>query len=151
MPSTPDSCFLIPILKGTAMSQDSDGFNPFDPTGMLKDMRAANMDSWSKMMIQLVNTDAYAKATGVMLDAWLTTSTPFRKLLDTTMTQVLTNLNLPTRGDVISLAERLTNIEMRLDDLEIKLEEGLRGGRKPSKSQGSAGRNQEPATGENRP
>jgi len=118
------------------MSQDSDGFNPFDPTGIFKDMRTASMDSWSKMMIQLVNTDAYAKATAVMLDAWLTTSTPFRELFETTMTQVLTSFNLPTRADVISLAERLTNIEMRLDDLEIKLEESQRGGRKSSRSQG---------------
>jgi hypothetical protein len=127
-------------MKGTAMSQDSDGFNPFDPTGMLKDMRAASMDSWSKMMVQLVNTDAYAKASGVMLDAWLTTSAPFRKLFETTMTQVLTSFNLPTRADVVSVAERLTNIEMRLDDLESKLEESQRGGRKPPRSQGSAGK-----------
>jgi hypothetical protein len=130
------------------MSQANDGFNPFDPTGMLKEMQAANMDAWSKMMIQLVNTDAYAKATGVMLDTWLTSSTPFRKMLETTMTHVLTNLNLPTRADVTSLAERLTNIEMRLDDLEIKLEESQRAGRKPTRTQRSAGKNQEPANGE---
>ena len=116
------------------MSQNNETFNPFDPTGMFKSMRDANMDAWSKMMIQLVNTDAYAKATGAMLDAWLTTSAPFRKALETAMTQVLTNLNMPTRADVISLAERLTNIEMRLDDLEAKLDESLRAppqGRRP--------------------
>ena len=39
---------------------------------------------------------------------------------------MLTKLNMPTRPDVIGLAERLTNIEMRLDDLEAKLDEGLR-------------------------
>src|SRR5205807_700647 len=102
-------CRQLTCTKGIAMSQDHDGFNPFDPTGIFKDMRTTSMDSWSKMMIQLVNTDAYAKATGVMLDAWLTASTPFRKLLETTTTQVLTNLNLPMRSDVISLAERLTH------------------------------------------
>ena len=98
---------------------------------MFKTMRDANMDAWSKMMIQLVNTDAYAQATGTMLDAWLTTSAPFRKALETTMTQALTNLNMPTRADVTSLAERLTNIEMRLDDLEAKLDESLRAGARP--------------------
>ena len=35
------------------------------------DMRDAGMDSWSKMMIQLVNSDAYARANGTMLDTWL--------------------------------------------------------------------------------
>ena len=38
------------------------------------------------------------------------------------MEQVLTQLNMPTRNDVTRLAERLTNIEMRLDDMEAKIE-----------------------------
>src|SRR5689334_17364156 len=103
------------------MSDTNGGFNPFDPTGMLKTMRDANMDAWSNTMIELVNTDAYAQATGTMLDTWLTTSTPFRKMMERIMVQVLTNLSMPTRGDVISLAERLTNIELRLDDMDAKL------------------------------
>jgi polyhydroxyalkanoate synthesis regulator phasin len=105
------------------MSQKPENSNPFDPTGMVKTMRDAGMDAWSKMMIQLVNSEAYAQATAAMLDAWLTTSAPFRKAIETTMTQVLTQLNMPTRTDVTSLAERLTHIEMRLDDLEAKLDE----------------------------
>lgn len=133
------------------MSQDDNGFNPFDPMGMLKNMRSTGMDSWSKMMVQVVNTDAYAAATGAMLDAWLTSSTPLRKLFETTMTQVITNLSLPTRADVIGIAERLTNIEMRLDDLEAKIEESQRGGRKSARSQGAGNRNQESATEEKKP
>jgi len=125
------------------MSQKDETFNPFDPTGMFKDMRNASMDAWSKMMIQLVNTDAYAQATGTMLDAWMTTSVPFRKALETVMTQVLAGLNMPARADVISLAERLTNIEMRLDDLEAKLDERARG---PTKA--AAGPKTKPSPGE---
>jgi len=117
------------------MSQTNDTFNPFDPTGMLKTLRDTNLDSWSKMMIDLVSSDAYAKATGVILDSWLSHSAPFRKALETTLTQVLTNLHLPTREDVTGLAERLTNIEIRLDDLEAKLDETLRA---VPKSRGSA-------------
>jgi polyhydroxyalkanoate synthesis regulator phasin len=105
------------------MSQQSEQPNPFDPTGMFKNMRDAGMDAWSKMMIQMVNSETYAQATGTMLDAWLTGSAPFRKAIESTMTQALTQLNMPTRTDVISLAERLTHIEMRLDDLEAKLDE----------------------------
>jgi hypothetical protein len=105
------------------MSQKNDTFNPFDPMGVFKDMRDTNMDAWAKMMIQFVNSEPYAQATGTMLDAWLTTSVPFRKALEAAMTQVLTNLHMPTRADVTSLAERLTNIEMRLDDLDARVEE----------------------------
>ncbi len=107
------------------MSQKEDT-NPFDPTGMFKSMRDAGMDTWSKLMIQLVNSEAYAQASATMLDAWLTSSAPFRKAIETTMTQVLTQLNMPTRSDVINLAERLTHIELRLDDLEAKLDAGQR-------------------------
>jgi polyhydroxyalkanoic acid synthase PhaR subunit len=105
------------------MSQKSDEQQAFDPFGAWKNMRDAGMDTWSKMMIQLVNNDAYAQASGAMLDAWLTSSAPFRKAIESTMTQVLTQLNMPTRTDITSLAERLTHIEMRLDDLEAKLDE----------------------------
>jgi len=34
-------------------------------------------------------------------------------------------VSLPSRTEVISLAERLTNIEMRLDDMDAKLDEAL--------------------------
>jgi hypothetical protein len=109
------------------MSQQNDTFNPFDPAGMFKNVREAGMDAWSKAMIQFVNSEAYAQATAAMLDAWLTTSSPFRKAIESAMTQALINLNMPTRPDVIGLAERLTNIELRLDDLDAKLEESRRG------------------------
>jgi hypothetical protein len=112
------------------MSENTQNFNPFDPTGMFKELRDANLDAWSRMMIQLVNTDAYAKTTGMMLDTWLANSAPFRKATEAVMTQVLTSASMPTRADVISLAERLTNIEMRLDDLAAQLEEMPRGPRK---------------------
>jgi hypothetical protein len=112
------------------MSQSNETFDPFDPTGMFRSVRDANMSAWSKMMIQVVNTDSYAKATGTMLDTWLATSAPFRKALEAAMTQVLTSLEMPSRTDVIQLAERLTNIEMRLDDLDAKLDEIQRAGDK---------------------
>lgn len=123
------------------MSQTNDSFNPFDPTGMLRTLRDTNVDAWSKTMIQLVNTEAYAQATGAMLDSWLTASAPFRKALEMAMSQVLANLNMPTRADVASLAERLTNIEIRLDDLEAKLDEWHRAGGKPAgaKTKSNAG------------
>ena len=105
------------------MSQKPDDQQTFDPFGAWKNMRDSGMDAWSKMMIQLVNTEAYAQATSTMLDTWMTSSAPFRKVVESTMTQVLTQLNMPTRSDVTVLGERLTHIEMRLDDLEAKLDE----------------------------
>jgi hypothetical protein len=121
------------------MSQTNDAFNPFDPTGMLKSLRDANLDAWSKMMIDLVNTEAYARATAAMLDVWLSNSAPFRKAIESALTQALTSLNLPTRTDVTGLAERLTNIEMRLDDLDARLDEALRAPKPRSGARAKAG------------
>jgi len=101
--------------------------NPFDPWGSSmaawKGMRDSSMEAWSKAMIDFVNSEAYSQATGQALDTYLTVSQPFQKMVETTMTRVLTQLNMPTRGDVISLAERLTNIELRLDDLDARFDE----------------------------
>ena len=40
--------------------------------------------------------------------------------MEIAMEQSLTNLNLPSRDEVARVAERMTNIEMRLDDLDAK-------------------------------
>ncbi len=104
------------------MSDAKESFNPFDPTGMFKEMRDSNMGAWAKMMGKAVQTDAYAESTGKMLDAWLNSSTPFRKMMEKSMSQALANLKLPSTDDVSRLAERLTNIEMRLDDMDAKLD-----------------------------
>lgn len=104
------------------MAGKQETFNPLDPMGFFKEMRDTNMDAWAKMMVELVNSDAYAEATGKMLDAWLSSSAPLRKAMDKSMTMALTNLKLPSIDDFIRLSERLTNIEMRLDDLDAKLD-----------------------------
>ncbi len=107
------------------MTNSNVDFNAFDPTGMLKGMRDANMDAWAKIMVELVNSDAYAESTGAMLDAWLTSSAPFRKVMQKSLSQSLAELNLPSRDDVSRIAERLTNIEMRLDDIEAKIDDQM--------------------------
>jgi hypothetical protein len=119
------------------MSDESETINPFDPFGTmnmmrdanlktLKSMRDANLESWSKMMIDLVNSDEYSQATAQWLDTYLSMSQPLQRIIDMTMSQVLTALNMPLRTDVTSLAERLTNLEIRLDDQDAKLDDILR-------------------------
>jgi hypothetical protein len=109
-------------------------FDIFDPTGVFKAVRNSNMEAWSKTMVDFVNTETYAEATGKMLDGWLSSSAPFRKLLENAMTQSLANLSMPSRDEVTRLAERLTNIELRLDDMDAKLDELLAAVRRGSSS-----------------
>jgi hypothetical protein len=104
------------------MSEQNATADFFDPTGMLKSMRDAGMESWSKAMAGMVHSDAFAQANGAMLDALLSSSAPFRKSLETVMAQALANLSMPSRDEVARLAERLTNVEMLLDDMDAKLD-----------------------------
>ena len=120
------------------MANDPATTNPFDPFGTWRTTRDAYMETWSKAMLDLVNSEAYTEATSRFLDTYLSMSAPMRKVLESTMTQVLGQLNMPSRGDVISLAERLTNIEMRLDDMDAKLDIFMRQQATLSAASGSA-------------
>ena len=95
---------------------------PFDPMEPWRGMRDAYLDAWAKSMVEMVNTDAYAQATGAMLDTYLDVSAPFREALEKAMLKTLEQLAMPSRADVVSIAERMTNIEMRLDDMDAKLD-----------------------------
>jgi hypothetical protein len=105
------------------MSEDANASrkarDPFEP---FREMRDAYLNTFSKAMIDAVNTEGYAEATGAMLDGYLTATRPFREALEKNMLQALAQLSLPSRQEVAALAERFTNLEMRLDDMDAKLD-----------------------------
>lgn len=98
---------------------DRKAFDPMDPWRGVRDVY---MDAWAKTMVETVNSEAYAQATGTILDTYLTVSAPFREALEKAMIKTLEQLAMPSRADVLSIAERMTNIEMRLDDMDAKLD-----------------------------
>ncbi len=100
-------------------ASNSKAFDPFEP---FRGMRDAYLDSMSKAMIEAVNTESYAQATGAMLDGYLTASAPFREALEKAMLRSLEQLSMPSRQEFAALAERFTHIEMRLDDMDAKLD-----------------------------
>ena len=105
------------------MSEDQAGSSkPFDPFEQFRSMRDAYLDGMAKVMVDAVNTEAYAQATGAMLENSLTISAPFREAIEKSMLQVLQQLSMPSRQDFAALADRFTNLEMRLDDMDAKLD-----------------------------
>jgi hypothetical protein len=93
-----------------------------DPFESFREMRDAYLDGMSKVMIKAVNSEEYAQATGAMLDSCLTLSAPFREAFDKVMAMALEQSSMPSRQQVAGLAERFTNLEMKLDDLDAKLD-----------------------------
>ncbi len=105
------------------MSEDkTESTKPFDPLESFRGTRDAYLDAMAKAMVEAVNTEGYAKATGAMLENSLTISAPFRDAMERSMLQILQQLSLPSRQDFAALADRFTNMEMRLDDMDAKLD-----------------------------
>jgi polyhydroxyalkanoic acid synthase PhaR subunit len=98
--------------------QKTDNTKAFDPFEPFRGMRDAYLEAMSKTMIESVNTEEYAQASGAMIDNYLTMSAPFREALEKSMAQALQQLSLPSRQELAALAGRFTNFEMRLDDLD---------------------------------
>lgn len=106
------------------MSQNAkEGYDPMDPIGTWRSIRDANLDAWAKSMAAMTNTDAFAQVIGSQLDTLLAASAPFQQTIQQTMEQYLAQAQMPSRTEVVSLAERLTNIEFRLDDLQAALDD----------------------------
>jgi hypothetical protein len=105
------------------MAQDAthDG-KRVDPTEPWREVRDTYIDAWGKTMVNMVNSEAYAQGAGAMLDTYMTVFAPFREAVEKAMLKTLEQLAMPSKADVVSIAERMTNIEMRLDDLDAKLD-----------------------------
>ena len=104
---------------GDEPTNDGKRFDPMEPWRGVRDVY---LDAWAKTMVEMVNSEAYAQANGAMLDTYLSVSTPFREAIEKAMLKTLEQLAMPSRADIVSIAERMTNIEMRLDDMDAKLD-----------------------------
>ena len=106
------------------MSQN-DGLDFTDPLGVWRSLRDTNLDALAKSRSSMVNTEAFSKAIGMQLDSYLAASTPFQKAVEQYMNAYLAQLHMPSRVEVIGLAQRMTNLEMRLDDMDARLDDIL--------------------------
>jgi hypothetical protein len=125
-----------------------------DPFEAFRKLRDNSLEGMSKVMIDAVNTEEYAQANGALLNNYLTLSAPFREALDKAMIMALEQFSLPTRQQVVALAERFTNTEMRLDDLDAKLDRIVElafATRAPSPGASAAGRRPSPIDAKSHP
>jgi len=81
--------------------------------------------SWAEAMSDAVSSKSFAETMGKQMESGMETLALARKQANEIMEQALQQMSLPTRAEVVSLAERLTSVEMKLDDLDAKLDEVL--------------------------
>jgi polyhydroxyalkanoate synthesis regulator phasin len=96
-----------------------------DPFGQWVQFWDGWTKAWSGPMSETVASKSFAESMGQQLEGSLEATKLMRQQLGGMMQQVLQQMSLPTRQEVISLAERLTNLEMRMDDLDAKSDEIL--------------------------
>lgn len=81
--------------------------------------------AWAAPMSQMVSSKPVADAMAQQMETSMTAAAFMRRQMTELMDQTLQQMNLPSRKEVLSQAERLTGLEMRLDDIEAKLDQVL--------------------------
>jgi hypothetical protein len=81
--------------------------------------------TWAGAASEMVSNKSFADSMAQQLESSLSATQLLRRQVSELMEQSLQQMSLPTRKEILSIAGRMTNIEMRLDDMEAKLDEML--------------------------
>jgi len=106
----------------------------------VRGVRDSAMEDLAKVTLAWTSSDTYQAINASISKPTLLAAAIFRKAADSAMADLLARLNLPSREDVLALSQRLTRIEMVLDDVGAGLDQ-LR--RESSQKQRPAARERE--------
>jgi len=81
--------------------------------------------NWAGAMSQMVSSKPVADSMAQQMEANLSAMGLMRRQMNEMMAQTLQQMNMPSRQELLSLSERITQIEMHLDDLDAKMDEAL--------------------------
>ena len=104
---------------------DEDEKQPSDPFAQMVQFYDDWTKTWAGAASEMVSSKSFADSMAQQLESTLSTTQLMRRQMAEIMEQSLQQMSLPTRKQVLSLAERMTNIEMRLDDMEAKMDQML--------------------------
>jgi len=101
----------------------SPGAPGFDVIEQLRQARDQGMDAWAKATLRVTSSEPYLRVTGLLLQPGLLATALVRNSTEKAMSELLARLNMPSREEVLSLSQRLTRIEVVLDDLSAAVDE----------------------------
>ena len=96
-----------------------------DPFGNMMQFYDNWSKTWANSMSETVANPRFAETMSQQMAGSLEFWSVVRQQVGDAMEQYLQQLSLPTQQEVVSLAERMTTIEIRLDDVEAKLDQIL--------------------------
>ena len=115
---------------------------------LLQDARDGVMDAWAKLALNLTSSHEYQRVQGMIAKPALLGVALFRKATESVMSPFLAQMNMPSREEVLGIAQRLTHIEMTLDDLGAALEQLRRSsGARPQRAPAARDREVKPDNG----
>ena len=103
---------------------ESKGAQP-DPVAGMLEFYDNWSKSWASSMSEMVASERVAETMAQQLEGSLEYWSLVKRQVGEAMEQYLQQMNLPTQRDIVGVAERLTTIEMRVDDIEAKVDEVL--------------------------
>jgi hypothetical protein len=107
------------------MSEEKSKKEQADPMASMVQFYEQWTQAWAKSLSETVANPRFAETMAEQTEGSLEFWALVRRQVGETMEQYLQQMSLPTQSEVVSLAERLTTIEMRLDDMDEKLDEIL--------------------------
>ncbi|MFN2223605.1 MAG: poly(R)-hydroxyalkanoic acid synthase subunit PhaE [Chloroflexota bacterium] len=107
------------------MSEEDPKNEQADPMSSMMQFYEQWTQAWAKSLSETVASPRFAETMADQTEGSLEFWALVRRQVGEAMEQYLQQMSLPTQSEVVSLAERLTTIEMRLDDMDEKLDEIL--------------------------
>jgi hypothetical protein len=114
------------------MSQDNQA-KRFSLVKSLRGVRDSMMDDVAKVTLAVTTTHVWQKANAVIARPALLVSAILKERREAAMTELLGQLNMPSRDEVLSLSQRLTRIEMSLDDVGAGVDQIRRATERPQR------------------
>ena len=97
-------------------------------------MRDSALEDLAKVTLAWTSSDAYQSVNAAISGPTLLAAAVFRKATESAMADMLARLNMPSREEVLSLSQRLTHIEVVLDDLGAAVDAVLAASAQPQRS-----------------
>ncbi len=90
---------------------------PIDPIAAWRDWMNQSERQWNSFLNEAMATDEFSRSMGRGMDMFLNAQGQMNEALG----RILTSMNIPTRTDVMAIADRLASIEERLLSIEMQL------------------------------
>ena len=90
---------------------------PIDPIAAWRDWMNQSERQWNSFLNEAMATDEFSRSMGRGMDMFLNAQGQMNEALG----RFFTSMNIPTRTDVMAIADRLASIEERLLSIEMQL------------------------------